>query len=69
MNQKKRTKWAIYVLCGLYNTFENWTRIILPFIEWIIQPTPTLFHLILLNSFGNFAIFVGSFFIAEFVSF
>lgn len=62
-------QWAILILYGLYHTFDQWTRVLLPFSQWQLEPRPDLFHLLLLNSIGNIAVLIGSFFIAQIVSF
>ncbi|VDK44425.1 unnamed protein product [Anisakis simplex] len=66
--EKERLKLIILLIYGLFNTFNKWTRVLLPFMQWRLQPRPTLFQLLLLNSFGSCIVLLGSFFIAQLVS-
>lgn len=67
-NQRERAKYTILLICGLYNSFEQWCRILLPFFQWKLTPQPNLFHTLILNSIGNVAILCGGFFMAYLVS-
>lgn len=63
--EKERLQWTILILYGLYNTFDQWTRVLLPFSQWQLSPRPDLFRLLLLNSIGNIATLFGGFFVAQ----
>ncbi|VDM37675.1 unnamed protein product [Toxocara canis] len=65
--EKERMTWIILLLYGFFNTFDQWTRVLLPFMQWQLQPRPSLFDLLLLNSIGNCAVLTGSFFVAQLI--
>lgn len=66
--EKERLKFSLLVIYGLWNTFEQWCRVLLPFSQWQLHPRPGLFDTLVLNSIGNASILLGSFLIAQMVS-
>uniref|UniRef100_A0A0N5AAM5 MFS domain-containing protein n=1 Tax=Syphacia muris TaxID=451379 RepID=A0A0N5AAM5_9BILA len=65
--QKELLQYGILILYGLYHIYDQWTKILVPFTQWQLEPRPELFHLLLLNSIGNTAILIGGFFIAQII--
>lgn len=47
-----------YTLC---QTFEYWTRVLAPFTQWQLEPRPTLFEIMVLNTIGAVATLSGTF--------
>lgn len=66
--QRERAKYTLLLICGLYNSFEQWCRILLPFSQWQLKPKINLFDTLILNSIGIMAILCGGFFIAQLVN-
>lgn len=64
---KEKLKWSILIIFGLWNTYEQWFRTLIPFTQWQLKPRPDLFDTLLLNSVGNAANLLGSLFIAQLV--
>ena len=64
---KERVKWSLLVIYGLANTFEQWSKILLPFSQWQLKPRPSLFDSLILNCIGNTFMVFGTFFIAQMI--
>ncbi|KAI1717991.1 major facilitator superfamily domain-containing protein [Ditylenchus destructor] len=65
--QRDRAKLTLLIICGLYNTYEQWCRILLPFTQWQLLPRPSMFDTLLLNAIGTVAILIGSVFVAQII--
>ncbi|CAD6184339.1 unnamed protein product [Caenorhabditis auriculariae] len=69
MNRKERSRFETWllVLTGLYHTYDQWTRVLLPFAQWQLEPHPSITVMLGLNSLGSAFTFFGTFFIAEMI--
>ncbi|KAK0429399.1 hypothetical protein QR680_011360 [Steinernema hermaphroditum] len=65
--ERDRVNWLIVLIYGLWNTCDQWSKILIPFAQWNIEPRPDLFWMLMLNSLGNAAIVVGSFLVAQMI--
>uniref|UniRef100_A0A1I7ZIH7 MFS domain-containing protein n=1 Tax=Steinernema glaseri TaxID=37863 RepID=A0A1I7ZIH7_9BILA len=65
--ERDRTNWLIVLIYGLWNTCDQWSKILIPFAQWSIEPRPDYFWLLMLNSIGNAAIVIGSFLVAQLI--
>ncbi|CAI4222431.1 unnamed protein product [Auanema sp. JU1783] len=69
MNKRERNRLetSILIICGFWHTCEEWTKVLMPFTQWTLQPKPTLFDLLSLNAFTSFCILVGTVIVAQII--
>lgn len=68
MRRRDKEKSLVYLISGLYHTFDQWTRVLLPFTQWQLNPTPSLYDVLVLTSVGHVAAMIGTFLVAYIVS-
>lgn len=68
MRRQEKENSLLYLLSGLYHTFDQWCRVLLPFTQWQMTPGPSLHDVLVLNSIGSVAALFGTFLVAYIVS-
>ncbi|MFH4981505.1 hypothetical protein AB6A40_008214 [Gnathostoma spinigerum] len=67
IREHQRVQLWILILAGVFHTFDQWRRTLLPFLQWHIKPQPTFYSIGVLNSVGHFATLFGTPFAAQLI--
>ncbi|TKR92156.1 hypothetical protein L596_006866 [Steinernema carpocapsae] len=65
--ERERVNWILLVVYGIWNTCDQWSKILIPFAQWSLEPRPDLFSLLILNAVGTTAQLLGSFIVAQLI--
>lgn len=60
-NEQRRAFIVVAILYGVWHTTSEWSKLLLPFIQWDTTPSVTTFQLGVLNTVSNAFVLIGTF--------